>query len=154
MKGKVHARAKILSIRYKLERVFRCVFIVGSEMSDFICFFLWDRCGCNKHYFYFRLIVFIKAPSQTQRRSNRPRIVQEPTKNRRLDFSVGPTLYLRSDRPMENRATENRRRAGFAKVDGVLLPVNSISFSSVRPKMVGGYDGIIRPPVFGPYKGC
>ena len=68
---------------------------------------------------------------------------QELLKNRRSNFSVGPTVYVQS----------NRRKNGFAKSRSVLIPVNLVGFPSVRPKMIGWLDGKIRPPVFGRYEG-
>ena len=45
----------------------------------------------------------------------------------------------------------NRRKTGFEKGRSVLVPVNLVVFSSIRPKMIGRFDGKIRPSVFGRY---
>ena len=88
--------------------------------------------------------------------------ISKPTKNRaRITdqkstigfFFTGPTACLQSNRRKTNQRKIHQRKTGFAKGRSVVVPVKSVGFPSVRPKMIGGFDGKIRPLVFIRYEG-
>ena len=74
----------------------------------------------------------------------------KPTKNcARTEQTLATRFFNRTDCHLQS----NLRKTGIAKGRSGLVPVNLVGFPSVRPKMIGCFDGKIRPPVFGRYEG-
>ena len=75
--------------------------------------------------------VFFFSPNEpTDRQTNRE--LRRTNKNRRLDFSIEPTIYLQTNRRKNDQLKIDRRKTDFAKDRSILVPVTLVGFPLVR----------------------